>query len=147
MNIKLDDVKITWTAPMTTTTTGTGDIPWIGRNIYDPWYPRYDRWPTSNTDDVSDILKRLRLQQATWLKEDETLVFELPGVDKNSIELEVINGNLILKYKNRKGVDIIVPDFKLDDSIDIDTLDVTFKDGLLLVKYQQKKTKKIKINY
>jgi HSP20 family molecular chaperone IbpA len=144
MTVKFDDIKITWTADPTITT--TGGTQWIGPNYDSDYY----YWPIYSKRDypsiqIDDLMKRLR--SSNWMKEEDALVFELPGVDKKSVELEVVNGSLSLKYQDRKGAVITVPDYKLDDNVDFDTLDVTLKDGLLLVRYQQKKSKKIKVNY
>lgn len=82
------------------------------------------------------------------------LHIDLPGLDKNEIQIEVIDGRLVIlsnrekpiglgyttnKYGNYKCV------YEIPQKYDHDSIEVTYKNGVLIISIQEVKTKKIKI--
>lgn len=128
--------KLDWLGPnsQTITTTGT-NIPW-------PWNDTI--WPGNITSSI-----KYYIPTKDWAEETpNTLVIELAGVDKNSIQVHILDGKLHLTYKSRQhGTEVHVDPYRLSDKVDLDTMSMTYIDGLLTVKYEHKKSKQLKLDF
>lgn len=120
-----------------------------------PWWP--ERWWGAWDDEI--IAPALDVYE----EKDEIIVkAELPGMDKNEIEVEIADSELILKGEKRKEEKVEGKDYywsersygafrrsvQLPKDVQADKIKASFKNGILevrLPKTEKAKTKEIKV--
>ncbi len=70
-------------------------------------------------------------------KDKVTIIAELPGVDKDKIDIRVVDGKLVIKASNEKRK--YYKEIELPEDVDIKTAKAKYNNGVLEIVIQKKK--------